>query len=86
MREAILRPGARDYYELMSDAEQAAIDERAAQLEYDSTPDGIAIFEVPGTPDLFLYDDGTWQMRYRVPDDATIVILGIHHVLDLLPD
>jgi hypothetical protein len=85
MREAILQAGARRYYQLMSDAEQAAIDARLARLERDPTPDGITTFAVPGVPELFLYDDGTWQMRYLVPDDATVVIRSIAHALDL-PD
>ena len=69
----------------MSDAEQAAIDERLARLERDPTPDGISTFAVPGAPGLLLYDDGTWQMRYLVPDEATVAIRSIAHALDL-PD
>jgi len=83
MREAILQAGARRNYLLMSDVEQAAVDERLARLERDPTPDHVTTFAVLGAPDIFLYDDGTWQMRYFVPDEATVVVRSIAHALDL---
>ena len=85
MREAILRPGARDYYDLMSDAERAAVDRRINRLERDPSADGRTTFAVPEIPGLFLYDDGTWQILYAIPDDATLLIRSIAHALDLPP-
>ena len=83
MREAILRPGAREYHTLMSDAERDAVDRRIQRLERDPSPDGRTTFAVPDSPGLFFYDDGTWQMVYAVPDEATVIIRSIAHVLDL---
>jgi hypothetical protein len=85
MREAILRPAARRYYDLMSEAEAADIDRRIARLERDPGPDGITILEVRDAPGLYLYDDGTWEMYFLVPDETTIAIRSIAHALDL-PD
>lgn len=79
----MLRGAARASYDLMSSVERASIDRGIARLERDANPDGATTYAVPDAPHLFLYDDGTWQMRYTVPDDATVVILGIDHALDL---
>ncbi|MGH2583791.1 MAG: hypothetical protein ACRDJE_02620 [Dehalococcoidia bacterium] len=85
MREAILRPPARAYYSLMSDAERDAIDRRIRRLEHDPSPDGRTTFAVSDIDGLFLYDDGIWQMAYAVSDNATLVIRSIAHALDLPP-
>ena len=83
MREVALRGAARAYYALMSGAERAAIDQATRLLEQNAQPDGLITFEVPGLPSLRVYDDGTWQMVYVVPDEATVVIRSIAHALDL---
>jgi hypothetical protein len=83
MREAILMPGAKEYRDLMSEAEWEAVRRRINRLEQDASPDDRTTFAVPDVPGLFTYDDGTWQMIYVVPDDATLVIRTIAHVFDL---
>ncbi len=85
MREAALRGQARAYYELMSPAERAAIAQRSARLERDPSPDGRTTFAHPDAPGLLVYD-GTWQMIYTVPDDATVIIRSIGQALDLHRD
>ncbi len=86
MREAALRGQARAYYELMSPAERAAIAQRSARLERDHSPDGRTTFAHPDASVLLVYDDGTWQMIYTVPDDASVIIRSIAHALDLHRD
>jgi hypothetical protein len=83
MREAVLRPPARDYRDLMSDAENAQTERILERLERDASVDGYTTFAVPEIPGLFVFDDGTWQMIYSLPDDATVVIRAIAHALDL---
>lgn len=83
MREAILLPGAREYRERMSEAEQFAVERRINRLERDASVDSRTIYGIPDIPTLFLYDDGEWRMSYAVPDEATLVIRSIAHVLDL---
>ena len=62
MREAALFGQARAYYELMSDAERAALRERVAQLERDPSPDGVTTFGLPGIPGFFIYNDDVWRV------------------------
>jgi hypothetical protein len=83
MREAVLRPAARDYRNLMSDAEYAQTERILDHLERDSSADGLMTFAVPNIPGLFVFDDGTWQVVYSLPDEATVVIRAIAHALDL---
>jgi hypothetical protein len=85
MREAAFRRAAYASYDLISQAEREAIDRAIARLERDPTADGLNTFEIPGTTGLLLYDDGTWQIVYALPDDATLVIRSIAHTLDLPP-
>jgi hypothetical protein len=85
MREAAFYGQARTYYELMSDAERPQIRARVARLEQDPSADGAITLAIPDFPRLFLYDDGVGRMTYNVPDDATLVVRSIAHVLDL-PD
>ena len=84
MREAKFEgPRARRYYhELMSPTERASVDRAIARLEYNTSPDGVTTFEIPGTP-RFLYDDGTWQIIYEVPDEVVVLVHSIAHALDL---
>ena len=44
------------------------------------------MFTLPGIPDFFLYNDGVWRIAYAVPDEATLIIRSISHVLDLHRD
>ena len=83
MREAILLPGARAYRALMSEAEQLEVERRINRLERDASVDNRTTFAIPGTSELFLYEDGLWRMTYATPDAATIVVRSIAHALDL---
>ena len=83
MREAVLRPGARDYYDLMSDVEQADVDRRLRWLERHSTPDSVSTVAVPGLPTFGIFDDGVWQIVYETPEAATLAVHSIAHALDL---
>jgi hypothetical protein len=85
MREAILLPGAQAYRDLMSDAERRAIDQRLARIEHGMVADIVTTLDEPDAPPIHVFDDGTWRIVYIVPDEATIVVLGIRHTLDL-PD
>ena len=85
MREVVLRGEARAYYDLMSDAERAQVDERLGYLEHDPSANGTTTFDIPDVPGVRLFDDGTWRLGYRVPDEATVVVFVLKHALDL-PD
>ena len=67
----------------MSDAEYAQTERILDRLEQDPSVDGHVTFAVPDIPGLFIFDDGTWQIVYSIPDDATVVIRAIAHALDL---
>ncbi len=82
MREVTLRPGARAYYDLMSDGEQAEIDRRLRWLEHNSTPDNRTTVGVPDLPAFGIFDDRIWQVVYEAPDTATLAIHSIAHALD----
>ena len=83
MREAVLRPPARDYRNLMSDTEYAQTERILDRLERDPSVDGLTTFAVPDLPGQFVFDDGTWRMVCSIPDEATVVIRAIAHTLDL---
>ena len=86
MREAALSGQARAYYELMSASERAEVRERITQLQRDPSPDGVTTFALPGIPGFFLYNDGEWRLAYAFPDEATLIIRSMSHVLDLHRD
>ncbi len=69
----------------MSAAECAQVDERLASLEQDPSADGITTFEIPDVPGMRLFDDGTWRLGYRLPDEAAVIVFVLKHALDL-PD
>ncbi len=86
MRETVLRPGARDYYDLMSEPEQADVDRRLRWLERHPIPDGVSTVELPGLPTFAIFDDRVWQIVYETPDLATLAVHSIAHMLDLHQD
>jgi hypothetical protein len=84
MREAILLSGARATYDVMGDAERRDVDHRLGLIERDQAPAAVTAFDDPAAPRVSIFDDGTWRIVYTVPDQATVLILGIRHALDLL--
>lgn len=83
VREAILLGGARAYYDLMSVDERDAIDGILRFLEDDPPVDRITVFDAPDAPDVRAFDNGTWRIGYQIPDNATIAVFALRHVLDL---
>jgi hypothetical protein len=86
MREAILRAGARTYYDLMSDIERTDVDRRLHWIEHNPEPDNVTTIAAPELPQFVVFDDRVWQIVYEVPDAATLLIHAIAHALDLHRD
>jgi hypothetical protein len=83
VREAVLRPGARATYLMLDEGERDAVDHRLALIEHDPSVDHRVKFEFPRPPLMLrLFDDGEWRILYYLPDQATVAIQAISHVLD----
>ncbi len=83
MREAIIRGGARAYYNLMSPTERDSVDRILRFIERNPPPDETTIFEAPDFPGLRVFDNGMWRIGYQDADDAAVVVFALRHVLDL---
>ena len=81
MFEAVFAPRARSHYDGLSADEQAQIDEIVHLLESDPWADEeTKVVGNMGRWAAGVYDDGRWEVVYRVLDDRFIEIVGISRI------
>lgn len=81
MFEAVFTPDARTVYDALSDTDQAEVDAVIRLLEIDPQADDETTVSVTlGGIGFGVYDDGRWEIVFRVLDDRFIEVIGISRV------
>ncbi|MGH2584883.1 MAG: hypothetical protein ACRDJE_08220 [Dehalococcoidia bacterium] len=81
MFEAILLPEARAARDLLNDEDRIEVNSIIQILELNPWTDDITKFTVViNDVGLGVYDDGRWEVVYRVVDDRFIEVIGISHI------
>jgi hypothetical protein len=75
--EAVFTPEARAKHGALNADERADLDRILRQLELNPWRDGVTKFTVFVRGQLVgVYDDGAWEVAYRVVDDRFLEVVG----------
>jgi hypothetical protein len=83
VREAILLGNAPRVRASLPAWEREEVDALIAQIEEDPSVDNRLKFDLPRFPVILkVFDNGTWQIAYDLPDEATVAIYSIARATD----
>lgn len=81
MFEAFFPPPVRSAYDSLPDPDKADIDRIVGLLELNPWGDDMIKYALTlGRQTAGIYDDGRWEVVYRVVDDRFIEILGFSRI------